>query len=90
MKIQLDTIRKTIKIEENIKVSKLLKTLKKLLPNDWKDFMLETNTTIKDWFYPIYIEQYPKYPFYPWISTKGNTTAMIEYSLKPGVFNIEI
>ena len=102
MKIQLDTTNKTIKIEENIKVSKLIATLKKLLPEDWKDFTLETHTIINNWGSPYIIKEYPVYPQpyypnYPWYcsSTKDNTFSMssnqttADYSLKSGVYNVE-
>jgi len=86
MKLQLDTTAKTIKVEESVKLSKLIETLKKLLPsNEWKDFTLETNTTISYWTNPIIIREYPTYPIiireyptypkwtnYPWYySTSG-------------------
>src|SRR3990167_9476221 len=98
MKIQLDTTNKTVKIEENIKVSKLIATLKKLLPEDWKDFTLETHTTINNWSSPYIIREYPaypnypNYPNYPWYYTSiGSSTlsmstnqANADYSLKSG------
>ena len=101
MKIQLDTTNKTVKIEENIKVSKLIATLKKLLPEDWKEFTLETHTTINNWNSPYIIREYPVYPtrpVYPWyysatnqaggisMSAKQNTA---DYSLKSGVYNVQ-
>ena len=103
MKIQLDTTNKTIKIEENVLLSKLIDTLNGLLPNkEWKKYTLETNTTITHWTAPYIIKEipvyprpyYPTYPTYPWYSTVGKTTA--EYkagdnmSLKSGVFNVEL
>ena len=83
MKIQLDTTNKTVKIEENIKVSKLIATLKKLLPEDWKEFTLEAHTTINNWSFPYIIREYPVYPKpyypnYPWYysTTKGSSLTM--------------
>jgi len=60
MKIQLNTNDKTIKIEESVNICDLFKFLDKLLPKDspigyWKDFKLETNTTITYWNNPIYV-----------------------------------
>lgn len=73
MKIQLDTTNKTIKIEENVLLSKLMDTLNSLLPNkEWKKYTLETNTVISHWVNPYIIERikevpvYPK-PDYPWM-----------------------
>jgi hypothetical protein len=69
MKLQLDTTNKTVKIENDIKVSQLIKTLKSMLPNDWKDFTLQTNVTINNWTNPIVwpIVQPTIQPYYqPW------------------------
>jgi len=69
MKLQLDTAKKTVRIENDIKLSQLIKTLKALLPNDWKEFTLRTNTTISQWINPTIIKKYPIYPAwpsYPW------------------------
>ena len=100
MKLQIDTTVKTIKIEENIKFSKLIETLKKLFPNnEWKDFTLETNTTINHWSNPIVIREYPRPYEYPWYSgqhTYGIREATITNDLKPtmqlcaGSFNVQI
>ena len=51
MRIQLDSEKKTIKIEGNVKLSELVKHLESLLPKDcklgyWKDYELECNTII--------------------------------------------
>lgn len=66
MKLQLDTTAKTVKIESDIKVSLLIKTLKALLPNDWKDFTLKVNTTIVGWTNPIIFPNYSTPPSHPW------------------------
>lgn len=102
MKIQLDTTNKTIKIEEHVKISKLIEVLKQMLPSDWKNFTLETNTTISYWNSPIVIKEYPSRPWYeqPWISYKSKDTLGVnlhykedmdkeKYSLKSGVYNVE-
>lgn len=101
MKIQMDTTRKTIKIEEDVKLSLLISTLKKLLPNnEWKSFTLQTNTVISYWHNPIYIKTYPKYPEYPWYepyttwfssdSPKNQNYSTAEYKLQSGVYNVEV
>ncbi len=93
MKIQLDTSSKTIKIEENVKISKLIEVLKRLLPNEWKDFTLETHTNINYWREPIIIREYPHRPYWenPWyyqekIGYGNKTTASCQ--LKEGTYNI--
>lgn len=66
MRIQLDTTERTIKLEENVKISELLTILKKILPNgEWKEFILE-NEVIYDWVRPIIVERTREYPRYPW------------------------
>lgn len=100
MKLQLDTTKKTIKLEEDIKLSLLIDTIKKLLPNnEWKQFTLQTNTTIGYWNSPVIIKEYPSYPQYPWYvkynSTTGESLKNIGLhnemmSLKAGVYNVEI
>lgn len=72
MKIQLDTDSKIIKLESDVKLSRLIETLEKLLPKgEWKQFTLETNTVIHNWktpyvFREIDIQPVPYYPTYPW------------------------
>ena len=54
MRLQIDTVAKTIKLEQSAKITEILSTIKKLLPNDWKDYSLEAVQTIFDWNYPIH------------------------------------
>jgi len=91
MKIQLDTTQKTIKVENTVKLSELISALDKMFPNgEWKDYSLETNVTINNWSYPIYIKESPTYPAYPWYG--GGVT---NYSSDPeikgtaGVYSVE-
>jgi hypothetical protein len=66
MKIQLDTTKKIIKIEETVNIDELIKLLKKLLPDGlWKEFKIETQT-ITNWTSPIYIERWEPYTPWPW------------------------
>ena len=77
MKIQLDTSQKTITVEQDINMLELLQAVKKLLPNDWKEFTLQTHTTINNWNSPTIIhERYPHWHDYdwqklPWYTTTG-------------------
>jgi hypothetical protein len=66
MKMRLDTTKKTIKIDENVKLENFIKTLEKLLPEElWKEYTLEANTAIQNWQNPIIVEPYcPKNPVY--------------------------
>ena len=94
MKIQLDTTNKTIKVESNVKLSDLVETLDKLLPNnEWKEFELQTNVTISSWTEPIIVERYKPEPVYPWYCRKPQITNygtnLCNHHLKAGTYNIE-
>lgn len=104
MKIQLDTTAKVIKVEETVNIGELISALEKLLPKgEWKDFKLETHTTI-EWSTPVVIPYrpvvqpcvpQPLYPIDPWwrqpyiTCSSNSTTEPSQYSLKSGVYNIE-
>lgn len=103
MKIQLDTTSKTIKLEENVKIYSFMNFLKKLLPNnEWKEFTLETNTTISYWSNPVIIKEYPRPYTSPWITWTSNNVNNFRanysvksqfdqgYQLKAGTYNIEV
>lgn len=63
MKLQINTSEKTLKLEERVNLHELFKLAKQLFPNDeWKEYNLETNTTILNWGNPIVIDRYPVYP----------------------------
>ena len=97
MKIQLDTIQKTIKLESSVKLQELFDTLNKLLPGgQWAEFTLETNTII-NWSNPIVINPVTPWWERPYISpywsvtcgtTPANTTQESIYNA--GTYNIEI
>jgi len=105
MKIQLDTVAKTIKLDESVNVGEFMETLRRLLPDNlWREFSLETHTIINNWTNPYVVPIFPYYspgvrgtqpfntPFsdpYPWY-TQTSPTDEIQYSLNQGVFNIEI
>ena len=61
MKIQIDTIAKTIKIEDGANLGKLFDFLEKILPEgEWGDFQLLTNVVISHWYpnvYPVWYDQ---------------------------------
>jgi len=81
MKIQLDSEKKTIKIEGNVKLSDLVKHLESLLPKDspcgyWKDYELECNTMITYWSNPIIIKEYTR----PWWGENYTTCGLGSYA----------
>jgi len=88
MKIQLDTKRKTIKLDEPIRLGEMVKLLKSLFPDkEWESYTLETNTTIHGWSYPVYIEKYTPYtPMWDSITTYAGR----EVSDKQSLFNLEV
>lgn len=103
MKIQIDTTKKTLKLEEDVKLTTLMKLVKKILPdNEWKEYTLETNTTIEHWASPIIIDRwYREYkPYEPFwtigdgskyvATTKDNTLMMSTNSQSNGVYNLEV
>ena len=104
MKIQLDTDKKTITIEEDVLLSKLIETLDKILPNkEWKKFTLKINTTISYWQHPIDIDKYtcPYIPYkrydFPWWNNimcsqnigYGGKLQDTTSTLNSGVYNIQ-
>lgn len=92
MKIQLDTTAKIIRLENSIKLDEFFTKIKKLLPNDeWKQFTLETNTTIVGWREPYVITDWQWRPLVaPWYSTSTTLSDhTIQCSLKSGTYNIE-
>lgn len=52
MKIQIDTTNKTIKLDSTCKIVELIAFLEKILPEEYKTYKLETNTTIIGWNNP--------------------------------------
>jgi hypothetical protein len=106
MKIQMDTITKVIKIEESVNLKELFDLLEQMLPNEmWKEFTLETNTTIINWSQPITYPiipipcPNPTIPSYPWYTpTTGDpiyfnhptTICDVSNNLNSGVYNIEV
>lgn len=101
MKIQLDTENKRIKLESDVELSKLVETLDELLPDGkWREFTLQTNTTITRWDFPVIIRERSSWPTYPWYErpVRWSDGAVLKtevseptgpYALKAGIFNIE-
>ena len=96
MRIQLDTIKKTIKLDESIKFSTLIDTLKKLLPNnEWKQFTLEASSMINWTYHPFIIrgpyweESWHKYKI-DCNTVPAPIGRMKTDSLVKGVFDIQL
>lgn len=88
MKLQIDTSAKTIKLEQSAKIPELLSVIKKLLPNEWKEYTLETMTVINNWtnpiIYPIYTPPIPVWSTEPSIIFEQTTSDTASC-----IFNIE-
>ena len=95
MKLQLDLDNKIIRLDSTVNVSDLVETLKKLLPQgEWKEFSIETNTTIV-WTNPIiYPYTQPTYPIQPWpwitCGSTNNSEPSNNYTVNSGIYNIEV
>jgi len=89
MKLQFDTIAKTIKIEETVSLVELVEKLEMLLPNgQWKQYKLEI-ASINNWEFPITIENPipftdPQLPFWqqPIITCLHNSSNYTVYNIQ--------
>lgn len=96
IKAQIDTVNKTIKLEENINLNDLFKAVSVLFPKDfWKEFTLEVNSII-NWTNPIIIERpyspwnpYNPYDPVPWITYDG-TGEKDNFQLNQGVYSVDL
>lgn len=90
MRLQIDTGRKTIKVDEAVKIDKLVATLRKMFPNDeWKEFTLETNTTIQYWTNPVIIKEYPRPYYQEWPWYKGGSYTATRGSAGSGTLHAD-
>lgn len=100
MKVQIDTEKKIIRVEQNIKLFELMNFLDKIYPDDeWQSFELETNCkivieqpiTIQPFVQPINILPYiPSTPYKPleiWCGTTSNGNCS---NTLTGTINFEI
>ena len=103
MKLQIDTVNKTIKLEGDVNIHDLIKQVKQMLPNKtWREFTLETNTIINNWTNPIVVDDnWWRRPYRPWwnepyyiydgIKTPITSTNLYSSdNLTGGTFNVEI
>lgn len=52
MKFQIDTLAKTVKVEQKFNLKELLKIMKSMFPDDWEDYNIDTNNII-NWNWPV-------------------------------------
>lgn len=74
MKLELDTTNKVIKISDSVNLKELVDMVKKLLPDNWREFELRVDPTIT-WVnpQPIWIDRYPPYrPYDVWYTNRGS------------------
>jgi len=92
MKIQIDTIARTIKLDEAVLLSDLIQTLDGMFPDKmWMGFKLITNMVISWRQSPIIIDR--PYPWvqpytYPWITYE--TVGVPTYRLNSGIYDVKI
>ena len=68
MKLNIDTENKTITINESVNLKELNDTIKKLLPNDWKEYNLVIEQFFNVPYQPLDINK-----TYPWINPNDKT-----------------
>ena len=66
MKARIDTKLKTIAIDEPIALEELVKFMKALFPDEWKEWKVDTNVKVEFGPSPIVIERYPTRPWGPY------------------------
>ena len=96
MKIQIDTNKKVISVEEDVNLDEFFKALKRLFPNGgWKEYALKTETII-NWFNPIIYERelsphtpYPWWPYNPIITCDTVSGASQGITRTDGIYCIE-
>jgi len=62
MRLQIDTTNKTIRVEEQVKLTELFSLVKKLLPETWKEYSLE-QMAFSYWYNPIILPFSQTQPF---------------------------
>lgn len=72
MKIEIDTINKTIKVEEQVNFCELNRELKKMLGDNLKDYVVLPHANIIT-TYPVYVERWPQ-PNVPYWSVQPYLT----------------
>jgi hypothetical protein len=67
MKLEIDTVNKTVKIADQVNLNDLVTMVKGLFPDgQWKEYSILTNVEIV-WSNPIWVDPAPAVnPCYPW------------------------
>jgi hypothetical protein len=73
MKLTIDTVEKTIEVENGVIISEFLKEIKKLLP-DWKDYTINVK---QDYTYIPYYPNWPTTPYNPPYDIWYDTTVAV-------------
>lgn len=81
MKLQIDTTKKIIKLDEKVKLSELVKVLGKLLPGEWKEYTLETRNN-------DYVTCWSNYSKYPYTITVSDSVLNGTCTVSPDVSSI--
>ena len=103
MKLQLDTVEKTITIDQDVNLGDLVKTLNSLLPKkQWKEYKLTTNTVVywQEAPTPLFPNA-PIQPYYespgtlpdpnfPWVVTCGMTEGIDSDSVRIENTNLKV
>lgn len=87
MKLQLDIVNKTIKLDESVNLGNFAEVLYKILPNDWKDYKLEINLII-NWQTPIYVDRWVNPTWYPWWGSITSISAGTGGSINSADFTV--
>lgn len=81
MKLQIDTEKKTFKLESSQNLGEFIDKIQAMFP-DWKEYKLETNVTI-NWSSAPTIIYRDRYPYWPY-----NSPPRIRYDLTVGSSSI--
>jgi hypothetical protein len=98
MRLSIDTIAKTLKLENDINLGEFIEKIQTFLP-DWKEYKLITNCTINWYNTPTIVPDIDPYPLQPYwnypttiCSSAGNhdTVFCSNANLKYDCFNVEL
>ena len=87
MKLQIDTTNKTVKVEGTVPLTELIETIKKLLPNDWKKYSLQSDMITFYWNQPDTWHSYQPSPILPYTTCGDNS---ITTRTTQSIYNLEV
>ena len=99
MKLTINFDTKTITVQEKVNFNTLLSTIKKMFPENWKDFELDTNTTVvystPQFYWNGYWTNTPTYqltePLYLTTGTLDESTTNVTYNTPTtGCFTVDV